>query len=298
MTRRRAVRRSDAFRVIRHQDHRLGWDGRSQDARIIRSTERTTRPATDLKGTRLNAIIPTRRLFVSILAALSTVALAACNPGGPTPTPTPVGGVAEPADLAGLPQPRLATLELGSTGPGFDGPGSFYSYDSNQSPEATMGAYASQLLRAGYRESGHAGTWTVFVGPRLTVWVRVGSGGPPTSLLVRFAPTSEAADVPAPRPMTGATTVAAAVGTAAGPVAPKATSRPVVLRRPDPPHAASTTIASQPVSGGTAGTGTATGGITGGGTLSGGTTTGGTTSGGSSDGTTSGGGSGDDGRRP
>ncbi len=236
---------------------------------------------------------------------LATVVLAACNPGGPTPTPTPFGGVGEPADLAGLPQPRLATLELGSTGPGFDGPGSFFSYDSDLSPDATIGAYASQLLRAGYRESGHAGTWTVFIGARLTVWVRVSTGGPPTSLLVRFAPTSEADDVPAPRPIASpAPVVVAAEGGQAGTADPKPTSRPVILRRPDPPHAVSTTIASQPVDGGSAGTGTATGGISGtggsltGGTVTGGSTTGGTPTGGSLDGTTSGGGSGDDGLRP
>jgi hypothetical protein len=212
---------------------------------------------------------------------------------------SPFGYGVRPADLATIPQPHGATADLGAADPGFDGSGDFFSYDSDLSPDATVGAYAGELLRAGFQDSGSIGSWRVFVGPTLTVWVRVGSGGPPTSLLVRVEQTS-AADQSGPYSPTA--TPAAGVGdpatgrgdSEAGVDSPRATSKPVSQRRPDPPHGGSATASggahggtgfgtsASPAPGGTvSGGGTSTG--TGGGTSTG---SGGST--GSSNGTSSG----------
>ena len=138
--------------------------------------------------------------------------VAACGQPGGSPSESPFGAGGAPADLADVPQPRLATIDLGSETPGYDGDGSFYSYDSDLTPDATLTAYANQLLRAGFHEAERNGIWRVFVGPRLTVWVRVGSAGPPTSLVVRVEPTvvevaggSGSGSRPAATPKAGAT---------------------------------------------------------------------------------------------
>ncbi len=159
--------------------------------------------------------------------------MAACGTGR-----TPPRQLAErrrPAihELGAIPQPGLATIDLGRRRPRLRRTGDFYSYDSDLSPEATIGAYAGQLLDAGYRDAGRLGSWRVFVGPVLTVWVRVGSGGPPTSLLVRVQPTT-AADADTPDPTPPSATAAApdrpptATGGQVGSGGPKATSRPDV----------------------------------------------------------------------
>ncbi len=207
------------------------------------------------------------RLLATALIGVGLVA--ACNPGG-SPTASPFGVAPRPVDLAAIPQPHGAQIDLGTTGPGFDGSGDFFSYASDLSPEATVGAYAAQLLRAGFRDAGNLGSWRVFVGPTLTIWIRVGSGGPPTSLLVRIERTN-ATDVssayyPFASPAAGVGEPATAVGDDRGLSGPRATARPV-SRRPDPPHGGTAT-ASGPVPGGS-GTGSGTTG-----TASGGTTTG------------------------
>jgi hypothetical protein len=210
------------------------------------------------------------------LTVVTALALAGCGP--PAATPAPVGDDGRrPADLGDIPQPGLATLDLGTTSPGFDGPGDFYSYESDLSPDATAGAYAGQLLDAGYRDAGRLGSWRVFVGPVLTVWLRVGTGGPPTSLLVRVQPTSSA-DLGQPDPLPSAAAADATSGTSGrtGSGGPKATSGPTSQRRPDPPHAPRDATAAGPAAGSatsdTAGAGSSgtVAGTTGGGTPTGG----------------------------
>ena len=229
--------------------------------------------------------------------------VAACGPPGGTPTTSPFGGATRTADVDAIPQPSLATLDLGTDGPGFDGTGSFFSYDSDLSPEAALGAYAAQLIQAGFHDIGSQGAWRVFIGPNLTVWFRVGSGGPPTSLLVRIqASTAADSDIGDPRTSSPARPPAAppararldgpkahATDDVAAPARPTARRdrhgdrdrrRPRRLRR-----------GTGTGTGGTSGTGTTSGG----GSVTGGSTTGGGTTGGSS-GTGTGGG--DDGLRP
>jgi hypothetical protein len=254
-----------------------------------------TRSATDPECSALNT---DHRLLAAGLAVLAALCVAACGPAAAAPA-QPVGdGGQRSADLGDIPQPGLATLDLGAAGPGFDGTGDFYSYDSDLSPEATIGAYAGQLLDAGYREASRLGSWRVFVGPVLTVWVRVGVGGPPTSLLVRVQPTTAAdADTSDPRPTAAAgdRDPAGDAGGQVGSGGPKATSGPTSQRRPDPPHASTGSTAAGSGSSGSATGGTASGGSSGTGT---GTTSGGGTPtasgapGGSATGTGSGSGSG------
>lgn len=204
--------------------------------------------------------------------------MAACGQPTTSPSESPFGDSGAPTDLADVPQPRLATIDLGSGSPGYDGAGSFYSYDSDLSPDATISAYASQLLRAGFHEAERNGVWRVFVGPRLTVWVRVGSGGPPTSLVVRVQPTVvEVAGEAESRPSaTAHTDATAGGGTGAGAARP--TAKPVgQQRRPDPPHGTVGAITAAGGSGGgTIAAGSASGGSTGTGS---GTTTGGSSAG-------------------
>jgi hypothetical protein len=232
---------------------------------------------------------PDRRLFAQAIVVLVAVAAvaAACNTNS-SPTGTP-NGARPPADLAEVPKPLLATTDLGQAGPGFDGSGSFLSYDSDLDPMATIGAYASQLLQAGFHEAGTNGIWRVFVGPRLTVWVRVGSGGPPTSLLVRVQPTAETdLSPPYSRPTAGPTAAAGSTGGTAGAGSPKPPSRPTQVRRPDPPHG----------TGATAGGGTPGGDpVAGGGSTGSGTGTGTSTGSGSGSGSGAAGGAGTDGSR-
>ena len=183
----------------------------------------------------------------------------ACQ-NGPSPTPAPQGVGPSSSRLGSIPRPDLATIALGSSGPGYDGSSDFLSFASQLAPDRALAAYVNQLIDAGYRDDGRQGAWRVFVGATTTVWVRVGSAGPPTSLVVRFAPTPDvAADVPALRPMASA---APAEGTGTGGQtisnAPKPTDRPTSARRPDPPHAASQAGTGSP--GGTASGGPATGG--------------------------------------
>jgi hypothetical protein len=229
------------------------------------------------------------------------VAVAACGPPGGTPTNSPVGGATRTADVDAVPQPSLATLDLGTDGPGFDGTGTFFSYDSDLTPEAALGAYAAQLIEAGFHDIGSQGAWRMFIGPNLTVWFRVGSGGPPTSLLVRIqASTAADSDIGDPRTSSGSTSgTVSGQGTLDG---PKATPRTTSQRRPDPPHGGTgAATATGGGRGGTTGSGTATGGTSGtgttsgGGSVTGGGTTGGGTTGGSSGTGTDGG---DDGLRP
>lgn len=210
--------------------------------------------------------------------------VAACGQPTTSPSESPFGDGGAPADLADVPQPGLATIDLGSGSPGYDGTGSFYSYDSDLSPDATIDAYANQLLRAGFHEADRSGVWRVFVGPRLTVWVRVGSGGPPTSLVVRVQPTivvvADGSDPrPSAAPRSGATGDNASQSSAGG---PKPTAKPVSQqRRPDPPHGTGGALATGSGSGGgTLAGGTASGGSTGTGTGSPGGTPIGTSSGG------------------
>lgn len=221
------------------------------------------------------------------MAVLAAFAVAACGPAAAAPA-RPLGDAeGRSSRLGEPPQPGLATLDLGIAGPGFDGTGDFYSYESDLPPAETLDAYATQLLAAGYRDAGRNGAWRVFDGPVLTVWVRVGPGGPPTSLLVRVQSSAvESADSTDPLPSMPAATSDPVAGsgsqTGAG---PKATARPIT-QRPDPPHASG---------GATAVGGTGTGGSTTGGTASGGSTGGtGTGTGGAagtgSGGTSSGGG--------
>jgi hypothetical protein len=200
----------------------------------------------------------------------------ACGPQVATPTP-PSGVRPDDRALGSIPRPGLAT-DLGTAGPGVDGSGDFLSFASELSPESTMTAYASQLVGAGFHDAGRVGAWRVFTDPALTLWVRVGSGGPPTSLIVRVAPTpDDVADGVPPRPPVSTSLDAArpAPSTDVGDAGPGPSTRPATsAQRPDPPHAS-------PRSGGvgSAGGGPA-GGSTSGGTASGGGTAGGGTSGG------------------
>ena len=159
--------------------------------------------------------------------------LAACTPGpGSTPAESPFGDN-PPADLAQIPQSVLAQVDLGEAGPGISGSGGSFSYDSDLGPETTLRAYADQLVRAGFRYVATVDVWQVFVGPRLTVWIQAASG-PPTSLLVVVRPTG-AADVIRPYPRPTESVPRDVAGGVAG--NPNPASRPVPVRRPDPPHA-------------------------------------------------------------
>ncbi len=194
--------------------------------------------------------------------------VAACGPQVVTPTP-PSGVRPDSEALGTIPRPGLAT-DLGTSGPGVDGSGDFLSYTSELSPGPTMTAYADQLVAAGFYDAGRLGAWRVFTDTSLTLWVRVGSGGPPTSLIIRVAPNSnEVADGPfrrrglsdqldpdRPDPSAGT-----------GDAGPTASTRPAIsAQRPDPPHAS-------PRAGGVGSAGAATsGGSTGSGTASGGGT--------------------------
>jgi hypothetical protein len=250
-------------------------------------TERADLPPTHPECPALNADQADRRLLATGLTVLAVLTVVACGPSGGAPARPASDDGRRSTDLGDIPQPGLATLDLGTAGPGFDGSGDFYSYDSDLSPEATIGAYAGQLLAAGYRDAGRLGSWRVFVDPVLTVWVRVGPGGPPTSLLVRVQPTT-VADVDAPRPLpsSAATAPGPSAGTdgkvAAG--GPKATTAPTSQRRPDPPHASSGATAAGS-GGGSATGGTASGGSSGTAT---GTTSGGSATGGAAGGATGG----------
>lgn len=237
----------------------------------------------------LNADDSRRRSFSRLIVALASMGLvvAACGQPGGSPSESPFGAGGAPADLVDVPQPRLATIDLGSETPGYDGDGSFYSYDSDLSPDATLTAYANQLLRAGFHEADRNGIWRVFLGPRLTVWVRVGSAGPPTSLVIRVEPTvvevaggSGSGSRPTATPKAGAT---GGSGSQSGAGGPKPTAKPVgQQRRPDPPHGTGGATAGGGGGGGTIAGGPASGASSGAGTGSG-------TSAGSSGGTTAGG---------
>jgi hypothetical protein len=187
--------------------------------------------------------------------------LAACGQNGPSPTEAPQGAGPISSRSASIPRPDLATVALGSSGPGYDGSSDFLSFASELSPAKALAAYVSQLLDAGYRDAGRQGAWRVFVDSSLTVWVRVGSAGPPTSLVVRFATTGAAGqDDPAAHSSSAAPEPANAAGTGTQSIrnAPNPTDGVTSARRPDPPHAAGQAGTGSP-SGGTATGGTSTG---------------------------------------
>lgn len=218
---------------------------------------RASRRPRHRKGDPLNAKRADRRLLVLAIGTLAAFGLVACGQNGPTPTPAPQGAASTLAPSGSIPRPDQATTAPGSTGPGYDGSSDFLSYASELAPQRAMTAYVSQLIDAGYRDAGRQGAWRVFVDPTMTVWVRVGSAGPPTSLVVRFAPTVEAGlDGPPASSTPASPAPAEATGTGGKSTSndAKPTAGPTSARRPDPPHAA-----------GQAGTGgSATGGSTGG----------------------------------
>jgi hypothetical protein len=195
-----------------------------------------------------------RRLLAVALVALGCVA--ACGPQVVTPTP-PSGSRPGHEALGSIPRPGLAT-DLGTSGPGFDGAGDFLSFTSELSPDATMTAYAEKLLGAGFQDVGRVGAWQVFTDASLTLWVRVGAGGPPTSLIVRVTPTSQIADGSIGRPAisTDSDPDRPASSTGVGDSAPVISGRPATsAQRPDPPHAS-------PRNGGVGSGGTSGGGTT------------------------------------
>ncbi len=202
--------------------------------------------------------------------------VAACGPQVVTPSP-PSGDRPDARALGSIPRPGLAT-DLGTAGPGVDGAGDFLSFASELSPESTMTAYAAQLVGAGFHDAGRLGAWRVFTDPALTLWVRVGSGGPPTSLIVRVSPSrDDVADgvPPRPAPSTQADPARPDPTIDVGDAGPAPSARPATaVQRPDPPHAS-------PRGGavGSAGTGpgapAGAGSTTGGGATGGGGTSGG-----------------------
>ena len=105
--------------------------------------------------------------------------------------------------------------------------------------------------------------WRVFIGPRRTVFVGVGSGRPPTSLVVRVQPTvvEVSAGQPArPSPSAPSNEASRGTGGQAGTGGPRSTTKPAAQRRPDPPHGTAATAAGSgsggPLTGGTASGGT------------------------------------------
>ncbi|MEO8229553.1 MAG: hypothetical protein ABI628_07300 [Chloroflexota bacterium] len=193
------------------------------------------------------------------MGTIAAFGLAACGQNGPTPTPAPQGAGPSSTRSASIPRPNQATSALGSSGPGYDGSSDFLSFASALSPARALTAYIDQLLDAGYRDAGRQGAWWVFVDSSMTVWVRVGSAGPPTSLLVRFARTEDAGpDSPAAVSQSAGPAPAEPRGT--GSQSAGSTTKPgaatTSTRRPDPPHAASQ--AGSPA-GGTAGGGSTAG---------------------------------------
>jgi hypothetical protein len=193
------------------------------------------------------------------MGTVAAFGLVACGQNGPSPTPAPQGAGSISSRSAWIPTPDQATSALGSSGPGYDGTSDFLSFASALAPARALTAYVDQLLDAGYRDAGRQGAWWVFVDSTMTVWVRVGSAGPPTSLVVRFARTPEAGlDTPAvstrfagPPPAEPRGASSQSAGNAPEP-GKGTTSAP----RPDPPHAAAQ--AGSPA-GGTAGGGSITG---------------------------------------
>jgi hypothetical protein len=237
-----------------------------------------------------------RRLLALAFVAFGSVA--ACGPQVVTPTP-PSGVRPDPDGLGSVPRPGLSTA-VGTSGPGVDGADDFFSFTSQLSPESTIAAYAQQLVGAGFSDAGRIGAWRVFTDPSLTLWVRVGSGGPPTSLIVRVAPTSDdVADGPfRPTASDQAGSAQPDPSGGVGDAGPKASNRPAISsRRPDPPHASPRTGGVGSAGSGSSG-GTPTGTGATGGTGSGGTPVAtapagtGTSGGGSGTGTGIGGGSG------
>ncbi len=220
-----------------------------------------------------------RRLLALVLVALGS--FVACGPQVVTPSP-PSGVRPDAHELGSIPRPGLAT-DLGTAGPGVDGAGDFLSFASQLSPESTMTAYAAQLIDAGFHDAGRIGAWRVFTDPALTLWVRVGSGGPPTNLIVRVAPTpDDVADGVPPRPPVSTQLDAARPDptTDVGDAGPAPSARPATAaQRPDPPHASPRSGAVGSAgggSGGATGVGSSSGGATGGGGTAGGGTSGGT----------------------
>ena len=207
----------------------------------------------------LNPKRPDRRLLALAFGTVAAFGLVACGQNGPTPTRAPQGAGSSSSQSASIPRPDQATIALGSSGPGYDGSSDFLSFASTLAPARALTDYVNQLLGAGYRDAGRQGAWRVFVDPTMTVWVRVGSAGPPTSLVVRFAPNDVAGlDGPSARQNPAATAPAAGSGTGSQSVGTP--SRPGVTsgRRPDPPHAAGqagTGRPAGPASGGTAASG-------------------------------------------
>lgn len=221
------------------------------------------------------------------MGTLAAFGLVACGENGPTPTPAPQGAGSSSSRSASIPRPDQATSELGSSGPGYDGGSDFLSFASALAPARALTAYIDQLLDAGYRDAGRQGAWWVFTDSTMTVWVRVGSAGPPTSLVVRFARTEAAGpDSPAvvARPAGPAPAGPRGTGSQSAGSTTKPGAAATSARRPDPPHAANQ--AGSPAGGTAAGgsttgagpspapAGPATGGGTGGDRIGGGSGTG------------------------
>jgi hypothetical protein len=187
----------------------------------------------------LNQKRPDRRLLALAIGTVAAFVLVSCGPFGP-PTEAPQGR-ADSGQSAAIPRPDQATVALGPTGPGYDGSSDFLSFASQLSPDTALSAYVSQLLAAGYRAAGRQGGWLVFADGTMTVWVRAGSAGPPTTLVVRYAQTAEAglADPTVrPRSTAPASGTASGTGTRSTTGGTKPGQGATSARRPDPPHAA------------------------------------------------------------
>ncbi len=150
------------------------------------------------------------------------------------------GGGTQPAGTPDVPVPPGLAVDVG-----LDEGGSFYRLTYDLEPDLALAAYAGTLEAAGFRAVGVRRGWTHFTDGRLVIAART-EPGPPTLVLVRViegggngqSPYPVGTGDPSATPVVAPPSALPSVQPGQ-PTAPPGKTQAAPVRRPDPPHRAS-----------------------------------------------------------
>jgi hypothetical protein len=115
------------------------------------------------------------------ILVLAAAVISACAAPGPSPD-------ASAEARAMVPTPTVGLLASDSVSEGVDGRVPFVEFRSAEAPAGARATYEQTLRGAGFQELRRKDAWTAWGTDRVTVWVSVSRTGPPTSIVVRYAP--------------------------------------------------------------------------------------------------------------
>jgi hypothetical protein len=131
-------------------------------------------------GRRPSRPLPPAAVLAGVLILAVAVAVG-CSAPGPDASPS--------AEARGLvPAPSAGLLPADSISEGVDGGVPFVEFRSAEAPAGARATYEQTLREAGFRVLQRKDAWTAWGTDRVTIWVSVSRSGPPTSIVVRYAP--------------------------------------------------------------------------------------------------------------